>query len=112
MIQIFPDRLVKARKMRRMTQTELAKKSGVSFVAHFETGLRMPSMETFDKLVRALDVSADYLLGISDMPAAVISNEVIAHAVDTLSKRDLEILNGLIEILLKRQGGKKITRPN
>ena len=44
--KIFPLRLKEARKMRKMTQAELVKKSGCASIAQFETGARLPSAET------------------------------------------------------------------
>ena len=49
-----------------MTQAELAKAAGLqpAAVSHFETGHRLPSAANLRKLCRALDCSADYLLGL------------------------------------------------
>lgn len=48
------------------TQAELAERIGVStsFVGHIERGSRKLSVETLFDLCRALDVSADWLMGI------------------------------------------------
>lgn len=35
-------------------------------ISHFETGTRRPSFDNLVRLVNALDVSADYLLGRTD----------------------------------------------
>jgi transcriptional regulator with XRE-family HTH domain len=58
-------RLVKA-----MTQEELGDKAGLksAAVSHVETGRRIPSVGTLMKLCRALDCSADELLGIARKP--------------------------------------------
>lgn len=49
-----------------LTQAELAERIGVStsFVGHIERGSRKLSVETLFDLCRALDVSADWLMGI------------------------------------------------
>lgn len=49
-----------------MTQEVLAEKIGVctSFVGHIERGTRKLSVETLFGLCKALDVSADWLMGI------------------------------------------------
>ena len=54
------------RKVLEMTQEELAEKIGVctSFVGHIERGTRKLSVETLYDLCKALDVSADFLMGI------------------------------------------------
>lgn len=49
-----------------LTQEELAERIGVStsFIGHIERGSRKLSVETLFDLCRALDVSADWLMGI------------------------------------------------
>lgn len=49
-----------------LTQAELAERIGVStsFIGHIERGSRKLSVETLFDLCRALDVSADWLMGI------------------------------------------------
>jgi transcriptional regulator with XRE-family HTH domain len=66
--QTFADRLRTARHHRRYDQETLAAMAHLvqTHVSHFETGRRLPSFDVLVRLVRALDVSADYLLGVSD----------------------------------------------
>ena len=61
----FKIRLKEARKIRKLTQQELAEKTGipVTSIVHFEAGSRKPSLENFYKLIVILNVSADYILG-------------------------------------------------
>ena len=68
---LFCRRLKGIRKIRKMTQQELAEKSGIpsTSIAHIEAGSRKPSLENFYKLVVVLNISADYLLGCIDQPA-------------------------------------------
>ena len=49
-----------------LTQEELADKIGVStsFIGHIERGSRKLSVETLYALCKALDTSADFLMGI------------------------------------------------
>lgn len=51
-----------------LTQAELAEKAGMhpTAITHYETGRRTPSMANLRILVDALDVSADYLIGVTD----------------------------------------------
>ena len=53
------------RKARGYTQEQLAERADISFpfVGHIERGTRVMSIKTLDSLARALDCSADYLLG-------------------------------------------------
>jgi transcriptional regulator with XRE-family HTH domain len=48
-----------------MSQYQLARIAGLSesWISHFETGKRKPSVGNLIKLADALGVSADYLLG-------------------------------------------------
>lgn len=65
------DRIKRARKEKHMTQEQLAETCNisVSFLGHIERGSRIPSIETLCSLCRALDVSADYLLGLAEEAA-------------------------------------------
>lgn len=53
-----------------LTQTQLADQVGISasFMGHIERGSRVASLETLAALCRELDISADYLLGLSVVP--------------------------------------------
>ncbi len=68
----FKIRLKEVRKTRKLTQQELAEKTGipVTSIAHFESGSRKPSLENFYKLIVVLNVSADYILGRSEVMGA------------------------------------------
>jgi len=66
--EILPQRLRQAREMRNMTQQQLSSAIGInanSSIAKFETGERLPSAENIARLSIALNVDADYLLGIN-----------------------------------------------
>ena len=62
---LFPRRLRAARKHRRLSQGELAGRSGLqaSAISHFERTDRKPSLDNLRRLAEALNVSTDYLLG-------------------------------------------------
>lgn len=61
----FKDRLRTIREMSGLTQSELARKAGCepSNIAHMEAGRREPNFSNLVKLVKALGISADILLG-------------------------------------------------
>ena len=65
---LFVRRLVEAREALRWTQDDLARVAGLqcTAISHFETGGRTPSLPNFVKLAKALRVSSDWLLGLSD----------------------------------------------
>lgn len=61
----FARRLHALREQRGFTQTQLGQRAGMApaAISHFETAQRVPSLESFARLVDALEVSADSLLG-------------------------------------------------
>lgn len=62
----FRVRLRGSREGENITQQQLAKKAGLTAAAisHFECGNRVPSVENFYKLCRALGASANDLMGL------------------------------------------------
>jgi len=63
------DRIKRLRTELKMTQEELGNKLSMSrqAVSHWENGLSEPSIEDLIKLTTILNVSADYLLGITSI---------------------------------------------
>ncbi len=51
-----------------LTTVEIAKRIGVSpeMVTQYCTTTKLPRLDTFAKLCKALDLSADYILGLTD----------------------------------------------
>lgn len=102
---IFPRRLVAARKKRDLNQEELAQRSGLkpAAVSHFETGARKPSFDNLRRLADALNVTADYLLGRTDDPEGFAEADVaFRHGFEQLSSDQREIALDFIEVLAKR----------
>ncbi len=64
----FQERFVEIVKISGKRQTEIAEAINVSkqCVSDYKTGKSVPSIETLYLLCEFLDVSADYLLGLSD----------------------------------------------
>lgn len=64
------ERLREVRLFHQFTQGELAERTGISEkqIRRYEAGESRPSSDHLEALVRALDVSADYLLGLTDDP--------------------------------------------
>ena len=64
------NRLRQLRRSRGYTQVSLQMKTGIeqSLLSKYETGERIPPMETLIKLADLYDVSIDYLLGRTDKP--------------------------------------------
>lgn len=64
----FKERFNEALKYSTVNQTDLAQKINVSkqCVSDYKSGKSVPSVETLYEICRVLDVSADYLLGLTD----------------------------------------------
>ncbi len=70
----FSTRLQAARHRRDMTQAQLAARAEIASttIAHYETGSREPSTANLRDLARALDINADFLLGLSDRTDRIV----------------------------------------
>lgn len=79
---LFAKRLRELRKERGLSQVELGETLGYGYTAisSYETGRNEPSYTDLIRICEILDVSADYILGISDIrkPYAVLErNDLI-----------------------------------
>ncbi len=61
----LPQQLVAQRERRGLTQSQLGARAGIAAgaISHFETGQRLPSLESLVRLAEALECSLDQLLG-------------------------------------------------
>jgi len=68
MMELFGLRLKTLRTEKNFTQKQLADKLGIvkASVSSYEQNAMYPSIDIFIKLCKIFDVSADYLLGLSD----------------------------------------------
>jgi len=66
----FPERLKEIRKLKKVTQKQIADGIGASEAQYqkYEYGYNKPSYDVIIKLCQYFCVSADYLLGLSDNP--------------------------------------------
>lgn len=102
MAQNFAERLRAQREMKNLSQTELAKRSGLqpSAVSHFETGRRAPSFDNLRRLADALSVTIDYLLNRAEEPSgAGPVAEKLFRDFAQLSADDQESLSKMAELL-------------
>ena len=79
---LFAQRLLQARKKRKMSQEELAKLLGVHspIVGRYERGEVKPSIEVAAKIAEALGVSLDYLTGLSEQEL----DQTLLHQINEL----------------------------
>lgn len=95
---LFGKRMLNARKKRKMSQEELGKaiKVHAPIIGRYERDEVKPSIETATKIAEALEVSLDYLTGLSDMELDTdtvnmiislqqLKNEDKAHILTTLN---------------------------
>jgi transcriptional regulator with XRE-family HTH domain len=107
----FPQRLLAARELRKLSQTDLAAKAKLqpSAISHFETGRRSPSFDNLKALSVALEVTTDYLLGRVDEPEAVGTvTDSLFRDLKRLSAQDQDTLRQMAKFLAERpnQSGK------
>lgn len=113
----FARNLRAARKRRRMTQRDVAERIGVSerIYWRYEKARMWPSIETLQRILIALDVSADALLGIGQeetpaiLPLSPDDPPMVRRLLGQL-RRAHEITRRVVETVLaaieKRRGGK------
>lgn len=80
-LMLFGERLLKARKDRKISQDELAKSLGVHapIIGRYERGEVNPSIEVATKIADSLGVSLDYLTGLSDQ---LLDKEIVKQIND------------------------------
>ena len=98
----FGNRLLAARENRKLSQTELASKAGLqpAAIGHFERNRRKPSFANVRALAKALNVSADYLLGrASDLQGATTA----FRGEENLTNADREHIQMMIDLMNKKK---------
>jgi transcriptional regulator with XRE-family HTH domain len=72
---LLNDRIRELRLLKRMRSTELAQIAGVSLaeISLLEKKLRMPKIDTLQKIAFALEVSSSYLLGEEDADLPIVA---------------------------------------
>ena len=97
----FSQTMSELRKERHLNQRAAAADLGISqaLLSHYETGAREPGLDFVCRACRYYNVSADYLLGLSDLPNGIDRTLDALHALagelDALSLRTKEALEEL-----------------
>lgn len=80
-------RLRAVRNLRKLTQLELAKKTGLqaSAISHFEDNRRVPCVENLVRLCIALSVSSDHIIGLVE-PRGPAVGELADHLLQSFGK--------------------------
>jgi transcriptional regulator with XRE-family HTH domain len=94
----FGARLKSIRDDRGLSQSELARLAGMqpSAIAHFEADRRKPSFDNARALAKALNISADYLLGTGQATTAFRDEQ-------KLSAKDRDFIQGVIDTMINKK---------
>jgi transcriptional regulator with XRE-family HTH domain len=104
----FGENVALARKRKKLSQDELAKKVGTISVTigRYERNEIKPSIEVASKIADNLEVSLDYLMGKSDI---VLDKSLIKKIVDIqkLPQEERDCVNKMLEAFLRDFNAKK-----
>jgi len=92
-LPIFQERLLLARRRAGVSQGELAKRTEMyaSDISKMERGRMLPTAPRLRRLAEALDVSADYLLGLTDDPPAAAPSRPVGASRKHQDTREVAI---------------------
>ena len=98
--EAFPTRLKELRTARKISQTTLAKKLGASqsMVTKWDTGKREPTQLSLLKVAEYFGVTVDYLLGRTDNPLTVATEQTPYEQVTPFEKEFLQRYRRLSDI--------------
>ncbi len=96
-------RIREARKLKKVTQGQLAEKIGVTdvYISEIERGHKMPSIPVFIAIVEALDISADYLLRDNISSGKTYIYNEFTERLDKLSPKQRKSALELLDIFIK-----------
>lgn len=99
-----PDRLKQIREARGFTQEELSSLCGVSKMQMFryEKGMNDASSTMLEAIARQLNVSTDYLLGLTDTPLTHLGDELRPDQRKLLEAFEIGDSRTMIEIIADR----------
>lgn len=113
----FSQRITAIRKKLKLSQEKLGELAGVSqrTVAFWESGDRMPSNAVLTDLAKKLDVSVDYLLGLSDEPkrkepAVMADDELLADVISRIQGLPDPALSRVSDFLDGLQAGREVAK--
>ncbi|MEI6349091.1 MAG: helix-turn-helix transcriptional regulator [Bacteroidota bacterium] len=103
------NRILKLRKEKNLSQTDLANKAGVSYaqIGRYETKGAQPPAEIINKIADALETTTDYLInGDKDekAKATLKDSELLQQfkAVEQLNDKDKSTIKDIIDAFIKR----------
>ena len=95
--------LRKVRKQKKLRQEDVAERAdlSVNYVGAVERGERIPSLETFIKILNAIGISADIVLCDVLDNGYEVKNSLINDKLKTLHKEDVSRIHDLIDVEIK-----------
>ena len=98
----FSDRLVSLRKQHRMSQSDLAGKVDLhtNALGRYERNEALPSIEVAVKIAKALNVSLDYLTGLTEIELDAVLLERIKE-IASLAESDREHVYKVVDALIR-----------
>lgn len=95
--------LRKYRRMRKLSQEELAEKVGLStnYVGAIERSEKIPSLETLIDIINALDISADMVLCDVIHTGYEIKNSLLNEKLEKLSPEERAKVYDVIDVLIR-----------
>lgn len=96
----------KFRNAKRMRQEDLAERSELSsnYIGMVERGEKIPSLESFIKIVNALEVSADMILTEVVTTGYTVKNSMLNEKLAKLPAQEREKIYEVIDIMIKQVG--------
>lgn len=93
----------KYRLAKKLRQEDLAEKAGLSanYIGMVERGEKIPSLETFIKILNALEVSSDMVLADVLETGYTVKNSILNEKLDKLAPEDRSKIYEVIDTLLK-----------
>lgn len=93
----------KYRLMKKFRQEDLAEKAGLTtnYIGMVERGEKIPSLETFIKILNALEVSSDMVLTDVLETGYIVKNSILNEKLAKLSPEDREQIYEVIDTLMK-----------
>jgi transcriptional regulator with XRE-family HTH domain len=105
----FGKRLTEVRKMKRLSQDDVAKKLGAqgAVIGRYERDEVKPSIEMAAAIAEALEVSLDYLVGNTDL---LLEKNIVSKIVDIqkLNTEDKAHVFALLDAFLQSNKAKKV----
>lgn len=94
----------KYRLLKKLRQEDLAEKAGLTanYIGMVERGEKIPSLETFIKILNALGVSADMVLSDVLDTGYTIKNSMLSEKLEKLAPEDRNRIYEVIDTMIKQ----------